>query len=181
MQEIWKPIKDYEGLYEVSNLGRVKSLSKKQRVNIKNNNLITKREKILKLRNDKYGYVRCMLYGKEKPVLKQVHRLVAEAFLKNYSNELEVNHKDCNVTNNCVFNLEMCTRKQNMEYASKLKRFNPKKRQVLQCDKNNVILNKYESITDASIAVGTSVANLSKSLRNNDKTAKGYKWRYVDE
>lgn len=181
MQEIWKPIKGYEGLYEVSNFGRVKSLERKQRVNIKNNNEITRKEKMLKLVIDKDGYARCMLYKNQKQKCKQVHRLVAQAYLNDYSDNLEVNHKDCNRQNNCVLNLEMCTRKQNMEYASRLNRMDGHKKRVLQYTKDFVFIKEFSSVTEAAYCVGTSIANICKALRNTEKTASGYKWRYADE
>jgi hypothetical protein len=106
MQEIWKDIKGYEGLYQVSNLGRVKSLeryktnwSKKQCV----------KERVLKpiLANTGYYMVVLSKNGITKSVL--VHRLVAETFLSNPNNLEQVNHKDENKLNNNIDNLEFCT------------------------------------------------------------------------
>ena len=96
MREIWRDIKDYEGLYKVSNFGRVKSL------NYRN----TGREKILQLNKTKNGYIRVCLWkdGKTKAFL--VHRLVALAFIDNIDLKPCVNHIDEDKTNNSVENLE---------------------------------------------------------------------------
>lgn len=103
MSEIWKPIKNYEGKYEVSNLGRVKSL---QRWSGKK---FYDREKILSLyTNKKNGYVYVMLAKENKEKNIRVHRLVAEAFIDNVNNLPIVNHKDGNRANNNVNNLEWC-------------------------------------------------------------------------
>ena len=179
--EIWKDIPGYEGLYQVSNLGRVKALEKKQKVNIKNNEYITRKEKIKKLTKDKYGYVRVMLYKNDKYTLKQVHRLVAQAFLDNYDEKLEVNHLDCNIENNNLSNLEMCTRKQNMEYASKLKRMNPSKKAIIQFTKDMKYVKRYESLSVASIEMNTSVSNICQALKNPNIKAKKCYWRYADD
>lgn len=103
MKEIWKPIKDYEGLYEVSNLGRVTSL---HHGNLK---LLT-----LNLNN---GYFRCGLSKEGVQTLYQIHRLVAETFISNELNKPQVNHKDGNKQNNRVDNLEWVTQLENMQHA----------------------------------------------------------------
>ena len=101
MEEIWKDIKGYEGLYQVSNLGRVR--------NIKYGRLL------------KYGYVgeynRVTLYSDSKPDYRMVHRLVAESFIDNPNNYPIVNHKDENKSNNVVSNLEWCTMTYNLNYG----------------------------------------------------------------
>ena len=128
MREVWKDIKNYEKLYQVSNLGRVKSLSRFHYTGRgKNNGYVTK-EKILKqdISNDYYYQVSLCKNGKKKKVY--VHRLVAGTFLKNINNYPCVNHKDENKLNNCVDNLEFCTHYYNNNYGTKKKRKN--------CDKS---------------------------------------------
>lgn len=106
--EEWKPICGYEGLYEVSNLGKVKSLNY--------NN--TKQEKILSQVKKDNGYLYVNLYQKGNSKNFRVHRLVANAFIDNPSNLPCVNHKDENKENNQVYNLEWCTHKYNTNYGT---------------------------------------------------------------
>ena len=116
MQEIWKDVKGYEGLYQVSNLGRIKSISYFNRANKKT----YPRNKILKpLINDK-GYLRVDLRKNNKSKKVRIHRIAAEHFIPNPYHFSEVNHIDGNKQNNCVNNLEWCTHSQNMKHAVKL-------------------------------------------------------------
>ena len=112
MKEIWKNIKGYEGLYQVSNLGRVKSLERKDNLGRKVN------EKILKNRNATHGYIAVILSKDSNKKTYRVHRLVAEAFIPNPNKYLEVNHKDENKSNNRIDNLEWCDRKYNCNYGT---------------------------------------------------------------
>ena len=113
MKEEWRDIKGYEGLYQISNLGRVKSLR---------NNHGQFREKILKTCSNKLGYSYINLYkeGKNKKCL--VHRLVALHFIPNPNNYKEINHKDENKQNNRVENLEWCTAEYNSNYGTRILR-----------------------------------------------------------
>lgn len=113
MKEIWKPVKGFEGLYEVSNKGRVKSLAK---VIIRTNGVpISYKEKILNpsMDNCEYLHVRLSLGNKYK--LFKVHRLVAAHFLPDYSEELTINHKNHDKFDNRVENLEMMTLYDNIQ------------------------------------------------------------------
>ena len=114
--EEWKDIKNYEGLYQISSLGRVKSLPKERNNGINN-------EIILKQCTDKKGYKRVNLYKNKKSTRVLVHRLVAEAFLNNPNNYPLINHKDENPSNNKVENLEWCTYKYNNNYGNRAKKF----------------------------------------------------------
>lgn len=117
MQEIWKSLKgivEYGDYYEVSNLGRVRSIDR--RVNSRNGKRLVK-GKILKQQVDKYGYMRVHCYMNNKSKQYQVHRLVALSFISNPDNKPQVNHKDGNKQNNRVDNLEWSTNKENVEHA----------------------------------------------------------------
>lgn len=109
MNEIWKDIKGYEGLYQISNLGRIK---------------IIKNGKIKKMSSIPKGYLRTGLTKNKKTKYYYPHRLVAEAFIENYANLPCVNHKDNNPKNNKVDNLEWCSYKYNNSYKNHhLKRY----------------------------------------------------------
>ena len=112
-EEIWRPIEGYEGLYEVSNLGRVRSLD---RYDSRNQ---FRKGRIMKQNNDGRDYmsIQLCLNGKLKKYF--VHRLVAEAFLPNPDNLPQVNHKDEDKSNNRVDNLEWCTAKYNLSYGTR--------------------------------------------------------------
>ena len=108
MKEIWKDIEGYEGIYQVSNTGKVKSLDRK----VWN---YTKKGRVLKMHNNGHGYYNLSLHGNGKDEKHAyVHILVAKAFIPNPNNYEQVNHKDFNKSNNCVDNLEWVSRKQNV-------------------------------------------------------------------
>lgn len=107
-REVWRDIPGYEGLYQVSNIGNIRSL----------NYMKTGKVKRLKPSIDKRGYKRVSFSHKGKCKCYLVHRLVAQAFIPNPNNLPHVNHKDENPSNNCVWNLEWCTREYNMNYGT---------------------------------------------------------------
>ena len=124
-EEIWKPIKGYEDYYEVSNLGRVKSLR---------NNLIMKL-----VPSGKKGYLGINLRVNGTSKSFRINRLVAETFIPNPNNLPEVNHKDYDKTNNCVDNLEWCTHEYNM--MDMFKHYNIEiktERYCVDCGKKNI-------------------------------------------
>lgn len=169
MQEIWKDITDYEELYQVSNLGRVKTL---KREIIRSKPYLSKRiapEKIIYIKplND---YLGVTLYkdGKRKSFL--VHRLVAKAFIPNPNNLPQVNHKDENKYNNCVSNLEWCTNDYNLNYGTGRERFlSLIMKPVCKFSLDGVFLEKYSSQTEAAIKNGVSQANISKCCNGKTK------------
>lgn len=158
MKEIWKDIKGYEGLYQISNLGRVKSLT-----HISTNNHIMK-GKILKYRKTKNGRIQIGLYKNGKQSQKYLSRLVAETFISNPNNLPEVNHKDENIENNCIDNLEWCDSKYNSNYGTRTKRIVQSNLQngtyeknrktqskcVAKYDINNNLICVYKNILEAS-------------------------------
>lgn len=169
-QEIWKDITDYEGLYKVSNLGRVKSL--------KND-----KEKILKpvISSNGYLFVNLCKQGKQKPT--NIHRIVAKAFIPNPNNLPIINHKDEDKTNNCVNNLEWCTYQYNNTYGSRIDRFissnrnNPKTSKKVLCVETNKI---YHSVRQIERDLGFGIGNIWSCCNGKYKQAYGYTWRYVN-
>ncbi|UOW66895.1 NUMOD4 motif-containing HNH endonuclease [Paraclostridium bifermentans] len=115
MKEIWEEVPGFEGKYKVSNLGQVKTF----------NFMNTGKERVLKLTPDRKGYLKVNLYGKDKHINMQVHRLVAQAFIPNQENKPQVNHKDGNKQNNKINNLEWVTNQENIIHAHKNGLTNP--------------------------------------------------------
>ena len=170
--EIWKDIKGYEGLYEVSNLGRARSLYYAG----------NKREEplIMTLHIQKNGYAYISLYKDKKPTVRRFHRVVAEAFLDNPYNLPYINHKDENKSNNSVDNLEWCTAKYNTNYGTCIKRI---------VNKNSIPINKYtldgcyiktySSIHEAAREEQLSIGNICSVCRGNRNHTGGYIWKYA--
>lgn len=121
MTEIWKAVKGYEGFYEVSNFGNVRSLDRV--IKSKHNGTTLRKGRILiPFYEEKKRYYQISLTKDRKVKKYRVHRLVAVAFLENPFNYTDVNHKDEDKTNNNVDNLEWCTRKYNNNYGTKPER-----------------------------------------------------------
>jgi hypothetical protein len=116
MTEIWRPVYSFEGLYEVSDLGRVRRVGKAAR-NGKGRGGGAVIGKIRTTHVTPFGYVQVQLYREGKPENRQVHRLVAEAFIGPREAGFEPNHKDGDKTNNAPSNLEWLTRSDNMIHA----------------------------------------------------------------
>ena len=134
--EEWREIKGYEGLYEVSNLGRVRRLDGIVNTDIKNVSKRFLKGRILKPSTNSNGYYRVILSKDSKTKMHFIHRLVAVAFLPNPDNLPCVNHKDENPKNNSVWNLEWCTQKYNMNYGTVRERMSKSK---IICWKNKKI------------------------------------------
>lgn len=176
MKEIWKDIKGFEGLYKISNKGRIYSL-------------IT--NKIRKSYITKKGYLRTSLClnGKNKKFL--VHQLVAQAFIPNPENKPQVNHIDCNKQNNCVNNLQWVTNRENFIHAEKnnlrinnlqnlIRHAIESRKPVLQYDLNGNIIKRFNSITETK-KDGFRIGDVCRVCKHNRKTCGGYIWRYEED
>lgn len=180
MTEIWRDIKDYEGLYQVSNFGSVKSLNYNH----------TGKEKILSTGKVSGGYLSVQLYKNGKGKMYSVHRLVAQAFIPNPLNLPQVNHKDENPSNNHVDNLEWCDQKYNNNYGTRLQKvsdiFKGKNntvhsKPVLQIDiETNEVIKEWPSMGEVERQLGIFYQNISCCCRGKYKQAGGYKWKYKE-
>ena len=201
MQEEWRDIRGYEGLYQVSNLGRVKSL--KDRYG-------NYREKILTPGNNR-GYLQVNLYKDGKRKTYRVHKLVAEVFIDNSNDYKEINHKDEDKTNNRVENLEWCDRKYNANYGTINKRISEKQRGKIISEKTKKKMSKnhadfsgskhpesrkvlcittgkkFDCIKEAGEYYSINKSNISRCCRDKVKSAgkhpiTGEKlvWKYID-
>lgn len=163
--EEWRPIKDYEGLYEVSNFGRVKSLCAGR----------WKNTMLRKPQPTQNGYMAVMLKKSGKVRQITIHRLVAIAFLDNPDGLREVNHKDEDKKNNRADNLEWCTRKYNQNYNEHYKIYY---KPVIQLTKDGTKVGRYESLKEAQKATGIPSSYISGVLRGRRRTTGGFRWQY---
>ena len=180
--ETWKDVRGYEGLYQVSDLGRIRSLGRV--VNSKNGSYGKKRERILTQEVTVFGYCRVRLFDAEgKAKHYAVHRLVAQEFIGNPEG-LEINHKNEIKTDNRVENLEICTSKYNCNYGTRNKRLsemNTEKKDlwckgVVQKDLNGNVIARYESRLDAERKTGICNRHISQCCNGRRKTVGGYIW-----
>lgn len=119
LTEIWKDIEGYEGLYQVSNLGRVKSLDRKEYFYRGDTPVERIRKGCILSPSSSCGYLHVNLHDGKKRKMKLIHRLVAQAFIPNPDILPEVNHKNELKTDNSVSNLEWCTAKYNSNYGTR--------------------------------------------------------------
>lgn len=179
MSEVWKDIDDYEGLYQVSNMGRVRSLDR-----IVKNHYSFKQVKgrILKQTSTKLNYKRVTFSINQKQKSFLVHRLIAKAFIPNPHNCPIINHKDENPANNNISNLEWCTHTYNMNYGTAISRKTKKllnkqgAKKVYQYLKGELI-KVWPSASECRRS-GFSQGHVSSCCRGVRKQHKGFTWSY---
>lgn len=180
--EIWCPIDGYEGRYEVSSNGRVRSMP---RIIVQKDRSIYPCERRWKgkiLQGDEKkdgGYPRVVLYKNGQRHRVFIHRLVCQAFLPNPDNKPFVNHIDGNPNNNCVANLEWCTHKENVRHAIEVlgHDFSEYTSKKIRCIETGKV---YKSMTEASRQTGVNLGKICMVARGTRVTAGGYKWEYVN-
>lgn len=179
-EDIWKPVKNYEGLYEVSNKGQVKRLE--HVIVDKIGRKYHKKERIMKGSPTGNGYLKVDLQdnkGKRKPL--KVHRIVAEAFVPNPDNKPQVNHKNEIKTDNHVENLEWITAKENLNYGTRNERARKAiSKPVAQYTKDGKLVKIWQSTREAGRELNISNGNISSVARGNQKTCGGFVWKYVE-
>lgn len=176
MEEIWKDIKGYEGLYEISNLGNVKS------------------SKILKKELCKNGYFRIKLFKNGKGKRFLIHRLVAIAFIPNQDDKPQVNHRDGNKQNNNVNNLEWVTSKENNIHAhraglnkgsfgmlGKKGKLNKRAKIINQYDLDGNFIKSWHGYYEIQRELNINISNIVACCKKRRKKAKGYIWKYEEE
>lgn len=162
MIEVWSDVLGYEGLYEVSDQGRVR-----------------RNGKILKPRKNLGGYLLVSLSKNGIVKTAKIHRLVASAFIPNPQNLPEVNHKDENKTNNCLDNLEWCTCEYNQNYGTRNERISEKmSRPVLQYDLLGNFIKEWPSAAKVEEELGIDHSHISRCCSGSRHTAGGFVWRY---
>lgn len=188
--EEWKDVVGYEGIYKVSNQGRV---------------LLCKKNKFLSQRTDTYGYKIVTLYKCNQRKDMKVHRLVAFAFIDNPNNYPQINHKDEIKDNNCVDNLEWVSNKYNANYGTRNKRIsdkqkgvsrsqgeknyfygkhfckgkNPRAKAVGQFDLNGNLISIYDCTISAAESVCCSPSSIGAACRGERDIIKGFRWKYI--
>ena len=193
--EIWKDIKGFENLYQVSNLGNVKTLGNMARAKCIDKNGIRKPQI-----NHK-GYLGVILHKDGIYYQKLIHRLVAEAFIPNPENKQQVNHIDTNKQNNCVENLEWTTQDENMAHAAShgiYKKISPRQKEAqlkniikaIEAEKKQVVKinpytgeceEKYNSIIEASRSNGINSSDIIDVCKGRREFAGKYKWVYLQD
>ena len=178
-KEVWRDIPNYEGIYQVSNLGRIKSL---ERIDARGYRL---KEKILKP-GLVCGYYQVSLYKNSKVKHYMVHRLVWEAFNGTIPEGYEVNHINEVKTDNRLSNLNLMTHKENMNYGSRTERSAKKQingklsKVVLQFTLDNILVKEYQSAHQVERELGFNRGNICSCCNGKLKTAHGFIWRYKE-
>ena len=187
-KEIWKDIEGYEGMYQVSNMGNVKSLNYNH----------TGKEKILKVKKDRSGYLRVHFYKGAENKWYLVHRLVATAFLENPEGYKEINHINEIKSDNRAENLEFCSRLYNLTYNGRAEKIGEKlkgrkfseehkkkiaekkNKPVFSVDKESGLIMWWKSAKEAERCTGIAKQSICNCLKGRQKSAGGFYWYYAD-
>lgn len=176
--EIFKDIEGYEGLYQISNLGNVKSLNYHR----------TGKERILKPAKKDNGYLFIGLHKNRNIKYFLIHRLVASSFLPNPNKLKEINHINENKIDNRVENLEWINHKDNMKYGNRsVKELETKNKNssinaekpIIQLSKYGIEIGRYKSINEAERQTGINQSSIGRCCKGKYNSAGGYIWKYL--
>ena len=195
MKEIWKEVVGFKELYEVSNLGNVKSVDRY--VCGKLNSKRFQKGKIMTAQKNRKGYFAVILHKNGIAHYFLIHRLVAISFIENPLNKEQINHIDMNKKNNSVDNLEWCTNLENMRHSyangghsgftekqleavkrNQLIAAKKKEIPVMQLDDKMNLINSFRSINEASIITKSCASKICSCCRGKRKTCNGFIWKY---
>lgn len=163
MEEIWKDIKEYEGLYQVSNVGRVKRVAT---------------NRVLQPYRNKVGYLLVYLCKNGKRKTHRIHRLVAQSFIQNPENKPEVNHLDENKINNMVSNLEWSTRKENCNYGTRNERLSIP---IIATNLKTGESREFYGSNECARQLSLNNAHITSVLKGRLKQTGGYTFQYKEE
>lgn len=187
MEEIWKDITGYEGIYQVSNMGRIKTI---EHVSVgKHKRKVSERIRVP--RHSSNGYLLVNLHKGRERKYHTVHRLVALAFCNGYFDGADVNHIDGNKRNNVYTNLEWCTRSENMVHSFEVLghkkgnglkgKFHYKAQPVVQLSLSGDFIKEWGSSGEIRREIGYSDSCIRKCLHGKQESFKGYKWVYAKD
>ena len=198
--EIWKPVIGFEGLYEVSSCGRVKTVPHYTKRG--NSEHASVKERLLKFFLSEKGYYCIKLRKDGRAIHRKVHRLVAEAFIPNPENKPQIDHIDTNKLNNEVLNLRWATPSENKNNAltrelhsriqsqadviekcmsgREINNRKTRRRAVRQYDNSGNLISEYVSMTEAQKATGIKSSFISSACSHKIHFAGGYRWEYAD-
>ena len=177
-KEVWLDVKGYEGLYQVSSDGRVKSLERKFIDKIGRERYV--KERILKPVIDRYGYLLVSLYAGGKQKNHTVHRLVCEAFHENPDNKPQVNHINEIKTDNRASNLEWATARENSNFGTRNERLGKaRSKPVAQYAQDGELIKVWPSTMEVERQAGFSNGNISQAANGKYKHAYGFIWKYI--
>lgn len=180
IKEVWLDVKNYEGLYQVSNKGNVRSMD---RIVASGKGFRLHKGILLRKYKTNFGYYRLSISVNQKQKTFLVHRLVAEAFIPNPENLPEVNHKDENKLNNEPYNLEWCTSHYNINYGTATHRrketlkFTSCCKKVIQLDFDGNVIKIWRSASEAG-RNGFNTVGVARCARGERSKYKNFKWKY---